>query len=223
MSFPQFSHRPGEHAPFSPSSPSWLNYDDEQLIASYQNKHRTELGTEIHEWASVQIKLANKVSSARELSKSLKTYIYKKYEKATDYRDMLLYNLRYLPVETYNTVKQFINDCIACHMESEEEVGYSERFWGTTDAIKFHNGLLQVFDLKTGSTPAKPEQLYIYAALYCLQHNVNPFEIMIEVRIYQNDDIFFDHPDQKFILDVMDNIIHKNKVLNKFEGVEDHA
>lgn len=218
MSFPQFSHRPGDHAPFSPSSPSWLNYDDEMVINSYQNKHKSELGTEIHEWSSIQIKLGNKISNAREVSKSVKTFIYKKYEKAPDYRDMLIFNLRYLPTEVYGTVKKFVNDSIVEHMESEQEVGYSEKFWGTSDAIKYKNGLLQVFDLKTGTSQAKPEQLYIYAALYCLQHTVNPFENLIEIRLYQNDDVYIENPDPKLIMDIMDKIVHLNKVLTKFEG-----
>ena len=218
MSLMQFSHRPGEHAPFSPSSPSWLNYDDDTLINSYKNKHRSELGTEMHEWASIQIQLGNKVSNARDLSKSLKTYIFKKYEKAEDYRDMLLFNLRYLPTETYGTVRTFVNDCIIEHMASEQEVGYSEKFWGTADAIKFEKKLLQVFDLKTGTAPAKPEQLYIYAALYCLQYTINPFEITTEIRIYQNDSIFAERPEPTVIMAIMDKIVHMNKILTRFEG-----
>lgn len=213
----KFSRWVGDHAPFPPSSPSWLNYTDEQLLNSYKNKHRAELGTEIHEWASIQIILGNKIGSAREMSKSLKTFIFKKYEKNVDYRNTLLHNLRYLPADVYSTTKSFVNDSITEDMESEKEIGYSGLFWGTSDAVKFENGLLQVFDLKTGSTPAKLEQLYIYAALYCLQYNIKPFDIGIETRVYQNDEIIVDRPDPSRILDIMDNIVHKNKVLSKFE------
>ena len=80
-----------EHALFSPSQPSWLNYDDEQLISAYCNAHRAELGTEIHEWSSIQVKLKNKISNIKEIEKGVKTHIYEKYSNAPEYRSMLLF------------------------------------------------------------------------------------------------------------------------------------
>lgn len=208
-----------EHALFSPSQPSWLNYDDDQLIAAFCNSHRAELGTEIHEWASVQINLKNKVSNIKEIEKGVKTHIYEKYSKAPEYRDMLIENMDYLPHEIYPTIKLFINDSIGYMMLSEQKIVYSDLFWGTADAIKCANNFLQVFDLKTGSKPAKEAQLYTYAALYCLQEHVKPDELAgIEIRIYQAGEVYVDNPTSEDIYDIMSKITHADTLLNNFRG-----
>lgn len=208
-----------EHALFSPSQPAWLNYDDEQLISAFCNSHRSELGTEMHEWASVQIKLRNKVSGIKEVHKGVKTHIFEKYDKSPEYRDMLLENIDYLPTEIYPTIKLFVNDCIGFRMDSEMRVTYSDLLWGTTDAIRCHDNILQVFDLKTGSKPAKETQLYTYAALYCLQEHIKPDTLdAVETRIYQNGDVFMDNPPSDIIYDIMHKIVHVDSVINKFKG-----
>lgn len=208
-----------DHAPFSPSQPVWLNYTDEELINSFKNKHRSELGTEIHEWSSIRIKLGARVPSAGEALKDLQYHISVKYSRAGDYKDILLKGLDYLPQEVWQTAKLFVNDCIGFRMESEKRVGYSDLFWGTADAIKHSNNSVKVFDLKTGSKPAKPEQLLVYAALYCLMENVNPLKTDFEIRIYQNNDIFIDNPESSVIREIMDIIVKKDKVLSKFMEV----
>ena len=38
MNFRKHLSLEGLHAPFSPSQPSWLRYDDEKAIDSYNNK-----------------------------------------------------------------------------------------------------------------------------------------------------------------------------------------
>lgn len=206
-----------EHALFSPSQPSWLNYDDDQLIAAFCNSHRAELGTEMHEWASIQIKLQNKVSNIKEIEKGVKTHIYEKYAKNEDYKNMLLENMDYLPHEIYPTIKLFVNDCIGYRMRSEEKLVYSDLFWGTSDAIKCENNFLQVFDLKTGSRPAKESQLYTYASLYCLQEHTKPEELSgVEIRIYQNAEVLVDNPPADVIYDIMNKIVHADALLNKF-------
>lgn len=208
-----------EHALFSPSQPAWLNYNDDQIIAAYCNSHRAELGTEIHEWSSVQIKLRNKVSNIKEIEKGVKTHIYEKYTKNEDYREVLLKHMDYLPHEIYPSVKLFINDSIGHRMSSEERVTYSELFWGTSDAIKCEDNILQVFDLKTGSRPAKETQLNAYAALYCLQEHIKPDQLGgIETRIYQNGEVYIDTPPSNLIYDIMHKIVHADSLINKFKG-----
>lgn len=219
MSFQMFSQDPNDHAPFSPSSPSWINMTDEQVLSAWKNKFRTVLGTDIHEWASGEINCHNKPASVREVARGIKRHIYNKYKRDPEKLDLMFRHLRYLPSEAYGTVKTFINDVVTNDMLSEQKVGYSYFFNGTIDAVKFDKKLLQIYDLKTGSTPAKFEQLYIYCAEYCLQHSINPFEISFEIRIYQNDEIFGENPASADILSLMDNIVHKNKILMKFEGV----
>lgn len=208
-----------EHALFSPSQPSWLNYDADQIISAYCNAHRAELGTEIHEWSSIQIKLKNRVSNIKEIEKGVKTHIYDKYAKTPEYRDMLLSNIYYLPGEIYPTVKLFVNDCIGYRMQSEQKVGYSEFFWGTADAIRCVDNRLQVFDLKTGTRPAKMTQLCVYAALYCLQEHMKPDQLSeIETRIYQMGEVIVDNPPSDIIYDIMHKISDFDAVVNKFKG-----
>lgn len=203
---------------FSPSQPSWLNYTDEQFISAYTNAHRAELGTEIHEWSSSQIKLSNKVSSLKEIEKGVKTHIFEKWVKAPEYRDILLKNIDYLPDEVYPTVKMFINDCIGYRMESEKKVSYSNLFWGTSDAIKFEKNKLMVFDLKTGSKPAKESQVFVYAALYFLENHLKPDKVDIETRLYQNAEIRTTVPDPGDISAIMQKIVHLDSLATKFDG-----
>ena len=118
------------------------------------------------------------------------------------------------------TIYSYVNDAIGFKMEPEVVLFYSERFFGTADAISFRNGTLRIHDLKTGKGKVKMEQLMIYAALFCLEYKVKPGEIEIELRIYQNDEIFYHNPDATEILPIMDRIIYLNKLLDKIDAGE---
>jgi hypothetical protein len=80
--------------------------------------------------------------------------------------------------------------------------------------------MLRIHDLKTGITPAKMEQLLIYAALFCLEYKVKPGTIKSELRIYQNDDILIFEPEADDILPVMSKIKHCDEILNKIKSEE---
>lgn len=47
----------GLHAPFSPSQPAWLRYDDNKAFEAYNNKQAAEIGTRLHAWAKDTIDL----------------------------------------------------------------------------------------------------------------------------------------------------------------------
>ena len=49
------------------------------------------------------------------------------------------------------------------------------------------------------------DQLYIYAAYFCLEYNIKPGDIEIETRLYHANDIIIDNPTAEDILPVMDN------------------
>lgn len=119
---------------------------------------------------------------------------------------------------TNKTLSAYINDAIGFKMEPEVVLFYSEYFFGTADSICFRNNFLRIHDLKTGSTPAKMEQLEIYAALFCLEYNIKPGEIEIELRLYQNDEVIVHNPTAEDILPIMDKIVHLNKILINTEG-----
>ena len=116
------------------------------------------------------------------------------------------------------TLYAYVNDAIGFKMSTEVVLFYSERFFGTADAISFRNNVLRIHDLKTGSTPVKMEQLEIYAALFCLEYKIKPGEIEMELRIYQNDEILVHNPTAEDILPIMDKIVHLNKLLENLEG-----
>ena len=116
------------------------------------------------------------------------------------------------------TLYAYVNDAIGFQMDTEVVLYYSDYFFGTADAISFKNRVLRIHDLKTGKTPVHKEQVYIYAALFCLEYNVDPKEIKMELRIYQNDDIEVYEPTAEEILTIMGIIIHFNKLLEQHEG-----
>lgn len=128
--------------------------------------------------------------------------------------------LRRKQPRTKETVNQYINDAIAYKMQTEQPLYYSDNCFGTADAISFRNNLLRVHDLKTGSTPAHMEQLMIYAALFCLEYNYEPKDIDIELRIYQSDDVEILIPEPEKIKEVMDIIIHADKIIDKLRQEE---
>ncbi len=115
------------------------------------------------------------------------------------------------------TIYAYVNDAIGYKMDTEVVLYYSDRFFGTADAICFRNNILRIHDLKTGKIPAKMEQLEIYAALFCLEYNVRPESIDMELRIYQNDEILIHNPTAEDILPVMEKIKHLDKLIAQAE------
>ena len=111
------------------------------------------------------------------------------------------------------TIYSYVNDAIGFKMSTEVVLYYSDRFFGTADAISFRKNFLRIHDLKTGKGPVHMEQLMIYAALFCLEYRVKPGEIEIELRIYQNDDILVCNPEADEILPIMDKIVRFDKML----------
>ena len=116
------------------------------------------------------------------------------------------------------TIYSYVNDAIGFKMSTEVVLFYSERFFGTADAISFRDNFLRIHDLKTGVTPVHIEQLEIYAALFCLEYKIKPTNIKIELRIYQNDEVLVHEPLPEDIVAIMDKIVHLNKLLENVEG-----
>ena len=114
------------------------------------------------------------------------------------------------------TLSLFVNDAITYKMSSEVVLKYSDRCFGTADAISFRRNLLRIHDLKTGTTKASEKQLMIYAALFCLEYGYKPKDIKTELRIYQNDmvHIYMPPPDD------INSIKEFDKHLLKLESEE---
>lgn len=119
------------------------------------------------------------------------------------------------------TLNMYVNDCIGWGLIPEQPLFYSWNFFGTADAIGFNKQNLKVSDLKTGLIEAKPPQLEGYIGLFCLEYKVNPFDIDMECRIYQNDDVVMWNPEPERINALMVKIVQFDKHLNMLrkEGV----
>ena len=129
-------------------------------------------------------------------------------------------DLRIKQPRSNKTLYAYVNDAIGFKMSTEVVLFYSERFFGTADAISFKDNVLRIHDLKTGRIPAKMEQLKVYAALFCLEYGIKPGDIEMELRIYQNDDVEICNPTVEDIVPIMDKIIHLDKLLMKAESKE---
>lgn len=114
---------------------------------------------------------------------------------------------------TKKTFNMYVNDCIGYGMEPEQVLFFSEFCFGTADALSFKRNKLRVFDLKTGFSPASVHQLEIYAALFCLEYHFSPFEIEIEMRIYQNDQVDIYEADADVIIHIMEKIKLFNRII----------
>ena len=122
------------------------------------------------------------------------------------------------------TIYAYINDAIGYKMEPEIVLFYSERFFGTADAICFRNGVLRIHDLKTGKIgkiESHMEQVEVYAALFCLEYKVRPSDIKIELRIYKNDEVIVWNPTEEVIVPIMEKIIHLDKLLEEIDREEE--
>jgi hypothetical protein len=115
----------------------------------------------------------------------------------------------------------FINDAIQYRMTPEQVLFYSENCFGTADAISFRYKTLRIFDLKTGVIKGSVHQLEVYAALFCLEYNVDPFTIKIEWRIYQEDEVIVYDADPTDIMLIMEKIEEFDKQINQLKLEEE--
>lgn len=118
------------------------------------------------------------------------------------------------------TLNLYVNDAIGYKMTPEQILYYSNNCFGTADAISFKRNKLRIFDLKTGSNPASFNQLFIYAALFCLEYDIKPSDISMDLRIYQNDQIFVNEATVDDIFPIMDKIIIFDKAISKAQSQE---
>lgn len=212
MNFINHSDLEGTHAFLSPSQNAWTNYTDEKLEQRYLTAQAVERGTRLHEFAAEAIRL-NRRQSGRD------------------------------------TLSMYVNDAIGYKMTPEQPLFYSFNCYGTTDAIAYKKNVLRIHDLKTGEIEAHIKQLYIYAALFCLEYGqkanelrkkgysdndiaqilgVKASEIHFEpekmddicLRVYQFNDIKEEHPDPQEIRNLMNIIVHQDRILTNLKAEE---
>lgn len=227
----------GKHALFSPSQPSWLNYDSDSVVNRFDNRYRKDLGTYIHDFAATEIELSHSYGAVKYVIDGVESFIYNQTVKRpltykllanagipinvinrdeiVTYGQELLDSMRTIPKESWETVKSYINDSSGLKMVPEQPFKYSDYIYGTADAVVFRDNLLRIHDLKTGSGPTHMEQLVCYAALFCLEYEKDPKGIDIELRIYQNNEIVYFNPTLDDMNAVIKQITEVNKTCNK--------
>lgn len=115
---------------------------------------------------------------------------------------------------------RYVNDAIGYRMNPEQVLFYSINCFGTADAVSFNKGLLRIHDLKTGVIVTSMRQLEVYTALFCLEYDVSPLEIDIELRKYQANEVTVLEPLPEDIRYIMDKIIEFDRRIEilKLEG-----
>lgn len=195
-----------QHAFLGASQYSWLRWDDETLEARYYGRFSQSIGSELHLLAKDLI--YNKIKLAKHDKKII---------------DITLSKIN-IPRGAYDSEEilidllPFVNDAIGFRMTPEVILYYSPSCFGTTDAIVFDefSKILRIHDYKSGITPAKMDQLFIYAALFCLEYKKNPFDFTSIFRIYQNGEIVETIAEPTEIEVIMNLIVNKNKKILKF-------
>lgn len=206
MIFQQHPELRGKHAILTPSQPHWLRYSADQLYQKYESQYSQTIGTSLHALAETLIRNNLKL---------------KKGDKLTVIAHLLNDGIPNNVIDidrVYSNFMTYVNDAVGFKLTPEQILYYSPYCFGTADAISFRNNFLRIHDYKSGTTPAKMEQLMVYAALFCLEYNIKPGEIQTELRIYQNNEILYHEPEADDILPIMDVIVSHSKTLEQIHG-----
>lgn len=134
-------------------------------------------------------------------------------KRGTDLHDFAKEAIRLgvkLPEEP-KTLNMYVNDGVGFRMSPEVTLAYSENCFGTADTIAFRQNTLRIHDLKTGQNPCSFKQLEVYAALFCLEYEIKAFDISIELRIYQSNEVQIIEGDADVITHIMSKIIGFDK------------
>lgn len=115
----------------------------------------------------------------------------------------------------------YVNDGIGYKMSVEVGLYYSPNCFGHADTISFRRNKLRIHDLKTGVTKVKFTQLEVYAAIFCLEYGISPFDIEIELRIYQREEVMLHNPAPEAIETIMETIVEFDQRIEEFRNSEE--
>lgn len=122
--------------------------------------------------------------------------------------------------ERHEALAAYVADAIELGMACEQPLYYSPNCFGTPDTIKYDGAVLRIHDLKTGITKASMRQLEVYAAIFCLEYEIDPESITFDLRIYQRSDVLIDNPEPWVIGEVMAKIEESDRFINELEKEE---
>lgn len=219
----------GKHALFSGSVYSWSNIKaetdedfEEAVRTRYYNSFAKDIGTLVHSWCAERIRYRKNAVKANK--SDLYIYILENCERVYS-----LEQQKYVPIipqfvasyyvdKCFSNVMTYIKDANGFRLDPEVDLKYAEDFYGTADAILYKKGeFLRIHDLKTGTTPASLRQLEIYAAFCCLEYNIDPSTVDIELRIYQGDEILIGNPTGEDVKILMDQVRRTKIIFEKIK------
>lgn len=215
MSFHLHDHSrdfPTDHALLSPSKGYWLNYDNDKMFDYICSSYAQKIGTLIHELAAKLITYKIKVSK-NDARKMITLYLLE--------NDVPRFVID--PEKYVNNFVAYVNDAIGFDMMAEVRLKYSDNIFGTMDAFRFNEKKmhLRIHDYKSGSTEVKMRQLLIYASVFCLEYNMKPKDLQMELRLYWQEEIIVNNPTVADIAPIIDKIIHDNNFINRLKGEEE--
>ena len=181
MRFNQHYNLEGRHAFLAPSSPAWVNYDDEKMGKSYFTSQAAKRGDRLHALAAEAISLAIKLP---EVSKTMNMYV----NDAIGWR-MVPEQLLYFSEFCFGTA-----DCMSFR-EPEKMLRISDLKTGTTRTSMAQLEIYAaLFCLEYGYTPFDLViELRIYKGDRVELHIPDPTQIVfIMSRIKTADKIFRD-------------------------------
>lgn len=109
MIFNRHFNLEGKHAPFSPSKPYWLRYDEDKVRDVYLNLKAAEMGTRLHQWAKETIDLGLKQPRSK---KTIYAYVNDAIGFGMDTEVVLFYSDRFFG--TADTIS-FRNNILRIH------------------------------------------------------------------------------------------------------------
>lgn len=207
MNWNRHSNLEGSHAFLSASKYNWLNKTRDELIEAYKNSYATTIGTMLHAYAADSIRFREKLKKTD--AKGVKFDLMR--------RGVPEYAININGI--FPTLMAYVNDAVGFQMDPEVLLYYSDLCFGTADTIQVSDNILRIHDLKTGTTPAKMDQLKIYAGLFYLEYGFKPEKMRTELRIYQTDEVIVHEPEVEEIREVMEAIVEQDRVLQQLKEV----
>lgn len=180
MLFKKNTNLIGAHAFLSPSTHTWLYYDEDKLRRTYFSKQLAARGDKLHAYAQQAIEL--------------------KLKQADNATTMSMYVNDAIGFRMEPEIPLFYSiDCFG----TCDAIGIREERWPDGMFLT-----LRISDLKTGVNPADMDQLYIYCGIFFHEYSslFKPENVRVILRIYQNDEIVEVQPDAVKIRSVMSQI-----------------
>ena len=116
-------------------------------------------------------------------------------------------------------INAYVNDAISHQMYTEVVLYHSPYCFGTCDAISYDGYWLRIFDLKTGESGGNMMQLMLYAALFCLQYDMNPDLMKFDLRLYHGAEVDIANPEPEAVKKIMVRIVESVSILMKEDNL----